>query len=81
MSCYISENKVYRKVAIRALGNILNPDDKNKMIEMLNDKDKEIRWEAVETFVKFVNPEDRDKIIKMLSDRKIIVPERLLFWH
>lgn len=64
-----SENKVYRKAAIRALGNILNPDDKNTMIEMLNDKDKEIRWEAVETFVKFVNPEDRDKINDMLGDK------------
>ena len=68
-----SEIKVYRKAAIRALGNILNPDDKDKMIEMLNDKDIEIRLVAIETFVKFVNSEDRNRINEMLDDENNVV--------
>jgi len=59
-----SSNKNARKVACRALKKIACPEDKERVLKLM--KDKELREEAAEIFVKIAQPEDKDTIMEML---------------
>ena len=62
-------NEIFMENAGEIFAKIAKPEDRDKIIEMLNDKNDSIRKVAIMAFAKIARPEDRDKIIEMLNDK------------
>jgi len=62
-----------RQAAVEALGKIARPEDKDQIVELLQDEDSAVRRAAAMVLGKIANSEDRDKIVKMLLDEDLAV--------